>query len=208
MHPSADRTPPIDVLVVEDSPMQAQLLRRTLLKREYNVRLAANGALGLEAVQAQKPSLVISDVDMPEMDGYQLCQAIKTDRQLRGIPVILLTSLTDPDDILQGLHAKADNYVPKPYDEKVLFSRIDNLLLNRKMRQQGARGGIEVYRTRRKHTIDSDPAQILDLLMSSIDNAMLENQTLKEQNGALREKLRHLEAEIKVLRDQAPGEAP
>jgi len=86
----------IDILVVEDSPTQALRLKYILEKQEYQVRLAVNGVEGMQAIRMQRPTLVISDVIMPEMDGYELCTRIKQDPEFKDIPVILLTTLSDP----------------------------------------------------------------------------------------------------------------
>ncbi len=130
----------IDVLVVEDSRVQATAVRLTLLQKEFSVRLAENGAEGLAMMKEQLPDLVISDVEMPEMDGYELCAAIKADRGLKDIPVILLTALSDPEDIFKGLEVKADNYLTKPWDEELLFSRVQQVLANREVAASRSRG--------------------------------------------------------------------
>jgi CheY-like chemotaxis protein len=73
----------IEILIVEDSPTQAERLRRLIQSVRYKARVAANGRLALEAIRARKPHLVLSDIVMPEMDGYELCRAIKSDHALR-----------------------------------------------------------------------------------------------------------------------------
>ncbi|HEY7986663.1 MAG TPA: response regulator, partial [Methylophilaceae bacterium] len=85
----------IEILIAEDSKTQAEQLRHLLEENGYVVRMATNGLLALESIRQQKPTLVISDVVMPELDGYGLCRAIKADEALDDIPVILMTSLTD-----------------------------------------------------------------------------------------------------------------
>src|SRR4030095_14972708 len=121
----------VEIVIVEDSPVQATLLRRMLVRYGYAVTLAKNGLEGLVRVRERKPALVISDIEMPHMDGYALCREIKSDEALRDVPVILLTSLLDPQDIIRGLQAGADNYVTKPYNEQELLARIAYVLANR-----------------------------------------------------------------------------
>lgn len=113
----------IEVLIVEDNPTQAFLLQRLLKKSGYTVSVACNGVEALAHLQENIPSLVISDILMPEMDGYELCRKIKTQDGLKRIPVMLLTQLSEPKDIIKGLECGADNFVTKPYD------RLHNLLL-------------------------------------------------------------------------------
>src|SRR5450830_156359 len=108
----------IEILIVEDSPTQAERLRRLIQSLHYNARVAANGQLALAAIRERKPHLVLSDIVMPEMNGYELCRAIKSDPTLRDIPVILVTSLNDPKDIIRGIECGADNFIRKPYADE------------------------------------------------------------------------------------------
>src|SRR5438046_1495978 len=91
---------PTEILLVEDSPTQAARLRHLMERHGYRTRVAVNGMKALEALHERKPALVLSDVVMPEMDGYTLCRAIKSDPSLADTPVILVTSLIDPKDIV------------------------------------------------------------------------------------------------------------
>src|SRR5688500_8561691 len=117
MHPLNIAPNVMDVLIAEDSPTQARRLQYILEQRGYSVRAAANGRLALEAARRQRPTLIISDVVMPEMDGYELCRSIQGDAGLSELPVILVTTLADPQDVIKGLECRADHFVIKPYDE-------------------------------------------------------------------------------------------
>jgi CheY-like chemotaxis protein len=99
------------VLLVEDSELQAFVLQRLLEKHGYEVAVASNGREGLAYLQSHKVDLVLSDVNMPEMNGYELCVAIRNDAALRRLPIILLTSLSEGRDILLGLKSQADYYL-------------------------------------------------------------------------------------------------
>ena len=79
-------------------------------------------------MKEQRPDVVISDVEMPEMNGYELCAAIKANPRLKDTPLILLTALGDPEDILKGLEVKADNYLTKPWDDELLYARVQQVL--------------------------------------------------------------------------------
>ena len=98
--------------------------------------IAENGAEGLAMMKEQRPDVVISDVEMPEMNGYELCAAIKANPRLKDTPVILLTALGDPEDILKGLEVKADNYLTKPWDDELLYARVQQVLANRELARQ------------------------------------------------------------------------
>ncbi|MCB2204176.1 response regulator [bacterium] len=189
----------IEILVVEDSPTQALKLKYVLEKQDYSVRLAVNGREGLEAIHQQRPTLVISDVLMPEMDGYEFCSAIKNDDDLKEIPVILLTTLSDPQDIIRGLESGADNFLNKPYSEEALLSRIKYILINMDVRTRMRTGmGIEIYFANKKHYLTSERIQIIDLLLSTYENAVEKNRELETTN----KKLRAVQEEVEKNNDQ------
>ena len=170
----------IEILIVEDSPTQAERLRRLIQSMRYRARVAGNGRLALEAIRESKPHLVLSDIVMPEMDGYTLCRAIKSDPELRDIPVILVTSLMDPKDIIRGIECGADNFIRKPYAEDYLLNRIGHMLMNQKLRRnQNMEIGIALYLGEQKHFINAERQQILDLLISTYEQAVQVNGELQ-----------------------------
>src|ERR1051325_2728884 len=101
------------VLIVEDSLTQALNLQHLLEGHGYQVFRAGDGVEALAKLETQRPTLVISDINMPEMNGYDLCLRIKEDPRLHELPVILLTSLGEPKDILKGLECGANSFVVK-----------------------------------------------------------------------------------------------
>src|SRR5690606_4052771 len=148
-----------------------------------SVTIAANGVLALAAARERKPDLIISDVVMPLMDGYQLCKEIKADEQLRHIPVVLVTSLSSPQDVIKGLGCGADSFIRKPYDEKYLISRIEYLRANQELRQkQQGQMGLEMYLGGERHFITAERQQILDLLISTYTEAIRLNEGLNRSN--------------------------
>jgi len=117
---------------------------------------------------------------MPEMDGYELCRKIKDDPSSRDVPVMLLTSLSDPSDVIKGLQCGADNFITKPYKENFLVSRIRSILINQEMRKTASTSlGLEIFFGGQKYIINSDRIQIIDLLFSSFENAVEKNQDLE-----------------------------
>jgi DNA-binding response OmpR family regulator len=125
-----------------------------------SVAHAANGLQALEAAQRHKPTLIISDVVMPEMDGYELCRRVKSDASLDDTPVILVTTLSDPRDVIRGLECRADNFILKPYDERRLLSRVQFVLVNREVRKVEQAGrGVEIFFNGQKHFITADRLQ-------------------------------------------------
>ncbi len=115
----------ISVLIVEDDPNIRELLQLYLEKGGYAVTLAADGGQGLEKFRAIKPNLVLLDVMMPVMNGWEVCKAI---RQESNTPVIMLTAKGETDDKVMGLRTGADDYVTKPFEMKELLARIEAVL--------------------------------------------------------------------------------
>jgi two-component system sensor histidine kinase/response regulator len=169
-----------EILIVEDSPTQAERLRRLIQSIGYRVRVASNGQRALNLIRERKPQLVVSDIIMPEMNGYELCRALKADPTLREIPVILVTALNDPKDIIRGIECGADNFIRKPYSEEYLLNRISQVLLNQRLRKHaGPEAGIGVYLGEQKHFINASRQQMLDLLISTYEQAVQVNRELQ-----------------------------
>ena len=176
----------IEILVVEDSPTQAEQLRHLLNEHGYKVTVAANGKEAITAMKKRKPAILISDILMPEMDGYALCEKVKSDEKLKDIPVILLTSLSSVQDVVRGLQSGADNFIRKPYDGKYLLSRIHYILVSQELRRgQKMHMGVEIYLGGQKHFIACERQQIVDLLISIYEEAIHMNEELKVRQKEL-----------------------
>jgi len=190
----------IEILIVEDSQTQAVRLQYILEKHDYRVTAAKNGVEALTCLKGRLPDLVITDIIMPEMDGYEVCRRIKDDPVSREVPVMLLTSLSDPSDVIKGLQCGADNFITKPYKEDFLVSRIRSILINREMRKSASTTlGLEIYFGGQKYTITSDRIQIIDLLFSSFENAVEKNQDLE---NAIRQ-LKNTQEELAKAKEAA-----
>jgi sigma-B regulation protein RsbU (phosphoserine phosphatase) len=192
------------ILVVEDSRMQATILSNKLLAAGYEVRTAENGKLGLEAIRLQRPTLIISDIEMPTMTGYELCSAVKRDPEFRTIPFILLSTLSDAQDIIKGLHCGADNYVTKPYDPEYLILRVASLLetplsdVDDEQELEVTLGGV-------RYTVKAGRQQVLNLLVSTFENAVEKNNELIYSNQELtiaKEQLTRWNQELESLNQQ------
>lgn len=183
------------VLIVEDSATQAEELRLILESEGYDVETAPDGAAGLARLQDGTFDLVISDIVMPNLSGYELCRQIKDDPQLKELPVILLTTLSDPMDIIQGLESGADNFLTKPYEPPHLVARIATMLESRRLRRSGSlRVGVEILFLGRKFLITSDKQQVLDLLVSTFEDVVRKNRELLASKAALEAANNELEA--------------
>lgn len=103
----------VTVLLVEDSPMQAEEIKSVLSEKNITVIWAADGQAGLQAVNEHMPDLIVLDLNLPIMNGHQLCRRIKRDPNTAHIPVILLTASDNSDEMIKGMESGADDYVPK-----------------------------------------------------------------------------------------------
>ena len=174
------------VLIVEDSPTQAAQLAAALSDRGFEVTSSASGEEGLSALELAAFDIVISDVVMPGISGYDFCRKIKSNRRERNIPVILLTSLHEPMDIIRGLESGADNFLTKPYQTDDLIRRIEQLLKSRRMREENRLAfGIDIFFLGHKFTVTSDKEQILDLLLSIFEDTVKANQELQRSRAEL-----------------------
>src|SRR5687767_6613882 len=175
------------VLITQDNPSQAQHLAHFLEAEGYEVASAPDARQALAMAQRDKPNLVISDALAPGMSGYELCTQIKNDRLLADVPVILLTTLSDPQDVIRGLECRADNFVLKPFDAEQLIRRI-HYLLNREKQQAELPGkGLENVFSGQKHVITADRPRILDLLLSACEAAIQRNRELEQSHEAMRQ---------------------
>jgi two-component system sensor histidine kinase/response regulator len=186
-----------EILIVEDSLTQAEKLRYILEEKGFHVSVAGNGREAFDILGKSKPNIVISDVLMPEMDGYELCKRMRSEKDFKEIPVILLTSLSDPKDVIKGLESGANNFIVKPYDKRYLISRIDYLLANLEIRKNSkASMGINVFFAGENYFITAERLQILDLLLSTYENAYHQNLEMIEARNELRELNEQLEEKV------------
>ncbi len=151
-------TEPKGILIVEDSRTQAAAMERVLLRAGYRVQVVRDGQKALEAVETGRFELVLSDVQMPVIDGYELCRRIKTAPSTRRLPVMLLTSLESPDDVLAGLECGADSFVSKPFDAEVLLGRIARLLRVRASADVVSTGEFRLFDQKLPLILDRDHA--------------------------------------------------
>ena len=200
----SDQSTKASLLVVEDSRIQAKILSNKLLEAGYEVRTAENGQIGLEMIRQQRPTLVISDIEMPTMTGYELCSAVKSDPDLRTIPFILLSTLSDAQDIIKGLHCGADNYVTKPYDPDYLISRVASLL-ETPLADDEDEQQLDVTLGGTRYTVKAGRQQVLNLLVSTFENAVEKNHELIRINEELtvaKEQLTRWNQELETLNEQ------
>ncbi len=185
------------ILIVEDSPTQAAQLKYLLQAQGYEVTVAANGKEGLAAARTHKPTLIMADILMPVMDGYEMCRVIKVDKALTDVPVIMLTSLTDLGDVIRGLKAGADYYLTKPCADDIVLRRVELALATPVLkRSEEPAEELEITYAGQKYVITSDRQQILKLLFSTYESAIRQNQELIQVHGELQRLNEQLEEKV------------
>ena len=195
---------PVDVLLAEDSRIQARMLERVLTRAGHSVRIAGHGGEATALLAERHPDLIISDIEMPQMDGYAFCKAVKTDPATRQIPLILLSTLSDPVDIIRGLDAGADNYVTKPYDPEYLLARMADLLAT-PLGGDAEEASLEVTLAGQTFKVKAGRQQVLNLLVSTFENAVAKNRELVVVNRDLslaRDELQRTNEELVGLNER------
>jgi class 3 adenylate cyclase len=134
------------ILIVEDTPANIQTLAAILKERGYQISVATNGKQALDVLARVQPDLILLDVMMPEMDGFETCRCIKASEHWRNIPVIFLTAKTETTDIVQGFELGAVDYVAKPFQAHELLARVNTHLTMDELRRSLAQKNVELAR--------------------------------------------------------------
>jgi two-component system alkaline phosphatase synthesis response regulator PhoP/two-component system response regulator VicR len=118
----------ITVLVVDDEPHVVELVRVTLEDERLRVIDAPDGLTALELAAAERPALILLDVELPDLSGLEVCRRLRADRAETGTRIVMLTAAARPEDVARGLDAGADHYLTKPFSPVRLLSLVDTLL--------------------------------------------------------------------------------
>ncbi|TET43677.1 response regulator [Candidatus Aerophobetes bacterium] len=116
------------IVLAEDEPQIAKLVEFKLKKEGYQVTWKENGEEALEAIKRERPDLILLDIMMPVMDGYEVLRQIKEDEKLRDIPVIMLTARAQERDVVKGIDSGAEDYITKPFHPAELLVRVKRIL--------------------------------------------------------------------------------
>jgi len=139
-----------DILIVDDTPANLRLLAGMLGQRGYQVRPVPSGRLALLAIESAPPDLILLDIRMPEMDGYQVCQRLKADDKTRDIPIIFISALQELDDKVRAFQTGGVDYVTKPFQFEEVLARVETHLALRKLQMQIAEANRELEAANRK----------------------------------------------------------
>lgn len=200
---SADDSSSSVILVVEDSPTQSAKLRFVLEQAGYTVLQAFDGLQGLNFVNQTPIDLIISDVNMPQMNGFEMCSQIKSNAKFKHIPLVLLTTLSDPESLLKGLEAGADYHISKPIDQEYLLDKIREFLVGtiQNLAVDGV-DDVELSVRSNKYRITASRAKILNFLLATYEDAERRNFRLQKAEEALYDVNRELEAKVAERTDQ------
>lgn len=154
------------ILIIDDSIFFRKQISTILEECDYDVVIAADGESGLEMVMSEKPDLVLLDIAMPGMDGFEVCRILRDSESNNLMPIIMLTSRDDMDDKLVGLELGADDYITKPFNSRELISRIRNTLRRIARNRQanpltGLPGNIEIQREINSRISKEDPFAVI-----------------------------------------------
>jgi two-component system, sensor histidine kinase and response regulator len=174
------------ILIVGESLTQAIQLQSMLEKQNFNITVATDKQNALRHLKKNPPDLVISETNMSNIDGFELCRYIKATPAFKDIPVVLLTSLSDTQDLLKALDCGADNFLARPYDEQLLSTRIRTMFLNQELKKQVRSSlGLQVYFDGKKHQVNNDRMQLVEMIFSIYEDACQRNKELFNVNQEL-----------------------
>lgn len=183
------------ILVAEDSKTQARIMDHILSTAGYEVSIVGTGEEALASVRERMPSLLLTDIVMPVMNGYELCNAIRNDPAIASLPIILVTQLYDPEDVIRGISCGANNFIIKPFDKEGFLSRIKAILDSEKA-DDGEKEKIIEYNGS-QYPIHSDRDDLLNILLSIYDTAVSKNLALAQATERLNILAENLEDLVK-----------
>ena len=186
----------VTVLIVEDSPTQMLVLSKSLKEKGVIVEVATNGEEALGILEKNVPNIVISDITMPKMNGYELCKNIRVNEKTLNLPVILYTALYDPEEVLHAIDCGANYFLTKPTKPELILGFIADSLQTE--HQNTKIHDIEFSYSGKKHRLTADLNKVMTLLFSTYGNAMEKNKALDLAQRDLRDN----NISLKILNDQ------
>ncbi len=200
-HPATDSE---IILIVEDNPDMRAFIREQMLDT-YQILEAEDGQAGLEKAIEAIPDLIISDVMMPKMDGYQLCAKLKTDERTSHVPVVLLTAKSSGESKIEGLELGADDYLIKPFDRHELLARVKNLIAQRRKLRERFSGKVALKPS--EIAVTSTDRAFLERALAVVEKYIgdedFDVETLASEVAMSR---RQLHRKLQALINQAPSE--
>jgi signal transduction histidine kinase len=196
----------VNILIVEDSKTQVERLQFLLEENNYIVLAAKNGDEALKKIDLFKPDIIISDIVMPKLNGYDLCKSVRMHPTFKDIIFILVSTLTEVEDIILGLESGANYIISKPYEDDQLILQLNQAIkINTLRKNNKSDDKVTIVVNRKEHVINSKKYQILDFLVSTYEMAVLKNKELyetriklEELNNILEERVNQRTAELRI----------
>jgi DNA-binding response OmpR family regulator len=160
--------PRADVLIVDDTPANLNVLAAILGKQGYRVRPAISGELALKTAQKSPPDVVLLDIQMPDLDGYEVCRLLKADPRTAAAPVIFISALEDAIDKVTAFQAGGADYITKPFQIEEVLARVENQLTLR--RQQGTIAALEAYRAQVARAVEQELEPALAQILAAAES--------------------------------------
>ena len=189
----------IKILIVEESLIQAGLLKDVFFERDYKVRTAVNGKEALGMVREDMPDLIISNVNLPVIDGFGMCNEIKNDEALKHIPVMLIIKMIGPDDILRIISVNANDYIIEPYENDYVVSKAESLLIDRTQQKDESHDEKVTGPEGEEYNITANRQEIIGYLISTCKNTIHQNRKLVKARAELKKFDRRFESKVLEL---------
>src|SRR5688572_27061749 len=158
-YPNCGAGQPASILVVDDTPANLQVLAGMLKDRGYKVRPVPGGKLALAAARRDPPDLILLDINMPEMNGYEVCERLKADERLKGVPVIFISALTEPLDKVKAFAMGGVDYLTKPFQMEELHARVETHLKLRRLQVEQEEYSRQLEQARQRLKLDLEWAR-------------------------------------------------
>ncbi len=169
----------VNILIVDDNPKNLQMLAAVLSQNKYRVVVAQNGLQAIKSIETIFPDLILLDVVMPEMDGFETCKRLKASPSMKDIPIIFLTARTEPEDILKGFELGAADYIVKPFNHLELLARVQTHLELRFSREIISRQRDELNEI--LHILCHDLSNPLQAIVATLQLARNKPQVLEQK---------------------------
>ncbi|HEY9793653.1 MAG TPA: response regulator [Candidatus Obscuribacterales bacterium] len=173
------------ILMVEDTLTQAMMLQHMLESNGFTVQHAKDGedAIRILSQNGKSPDLILTDVNMPGIDGYELCQKLKSEDKWRKIPIVLLASLLEPSDIIKIIESGADNFILKHYEQNYFISRLRGIVESMPFAKDDSAGEKrKVSLAGEDFEVPLQASKMLDMLISAFETAVYQNWKAKESD--------------------------
>ena len=207
MHSQPFKKPLANILVIDDTPENLHLLAAMLTEQGYKVRSVTKGSAGLRGAAAAPPDLILLDINMPEMNGYEVCQQLKESDRTRDIPVIFISAMNDVLDKVKAFSVGGVDFITKPFQVQEVLARVENHLTIRNLRsslqEQNARLQQEIYERKQAEekfakAFRSSPSPIAIATLSEGQFIEVNNSFLRMSGYSLEEIIGHTAAELQL----------